>query len=104
MTQFDISNDVLCQNVLVHDEKVTQLVIPESLVPRALHLLNNAPQASQPGRDKTLVMARRKYYWPLMRADITSHFSQCLSCAQAKGNTHTAPIQGTLHLIVLLTQ
>ena len=94
LTQFDISNDVLCRNVLVHDENVTQLMIPESLVPTILHLFHAAPQSGHPGRDKTLVMARRKYYWPRMRADITSHVSHCLSCTQTKGNTHTAPILG----------
>ena len=94
LTQFDISNNVLCRNVLVHDQNVTQLVIPESLVPTVLHLLHDTPQAGHPGRDKTLVMARRKYYWPRMRSDVISHVSHCLSCAQTKGTTHTAPILG----------
>ena len=94
LSQFDISNYVICRNVFVHDETVTQLVIPESLVPTVLHLLHDAPQAGHPGRDKTLVMARHKYYWPRMRADITSHVSQCLSCSETKGNTHIAPILG----------
>ena len=94
LTQFDIYNDVLCRNVLVHDKNVTQLVIPESLISTVLYLLHDLPQAGHPGRDKTLQMARRKYYWPRMRADIISHISHCLSCTQTKGNTHIAPILG----------
>ncbi len=37
-------------------------------------------------------MARTKYYWPTMRLDIEKHIAQCLSCAETKGTTTTAPI------------
>ncbi len=37
-------------------------------------------------------MARAKYYWPTMRLDIEKHIAQCLSCAETKGTTKTAPI------------
>ncbi len=37
-------------------------------------------------------MARAKYYWPTMRLDIEKHIAQCLSCAETKGTTQTAPI------------
>ncbi len=94
LTQFNIFNGVLFRNALVHIENVTQHVIPESLLPTALHRLHEAPEGGQQSRDKTLVMVRRKYYWPHMRADITSHVSHCRSCTQTKVNTHTTPILG----------
>ncbi len=37
-------------------------------------------------------MARQRYYWLKMRIDIINHVAQCLSCAQTKGSTTTAPI------------
>ncbi len=37
-------------------------------------------------------MARAKSYWPTMRLDIDKHIAQCLSCAETKGTTTTAPI------------
>ncbi len=37
-------------------------------------------------------MARAKYHWPTMRLDIEKHIAQCLSCAETKGTTQTAPI------------
>ncbi len=36
-------------------------------------------------------MARAKYYWPTMRLDIEKHIEQCLSCAETKSTTQTAP-------------
>ncbi len=72
--------------------QVTQIVIPSSLVGTVLQLLHNTPEAGHPGRDRTLSMARAKYYWPTMRLDIEKHIEKCLSCAETKGTTTTAPI------------
>ncbi len=72
--------------------QVTQVVIPSSLVGTVLKLLHYNPEAGHPGRDRTLSMARAKYYWPTMRHDIEKHIAQCLSCAETKGTTTTAPI------------
>ncbi len=76
----------------VHDQKITQLVIPDSLVPTVLQVIHEAPQSGHPDCDRSLAMARKRYYCPKMRLDITTHVSQCLSCGQTKGNTYTAPI------------
>ncbi len=37
-------------------------------------------------------MVRARYYWPTLRLDIEKHISQCLSCAETKVTTKTAPI------------
>ncbi len=37
-------------------------------------------------------MACAKYYWPMKCLDIEKHIAQCLSCAETKGTTTTAPI------------
>ncbi len=71
---------------------VTQLVIPVALVGVVLRLLHDTPSASHPGRDRTLAAARSKFYWPTMCIDVEKQSSQCLSCAQTKGTTSTAPI------------
>ncbi len=57
-----------------------------------LKLLHDAASAGHTGRDKTLSMARAKYYWPTLRLDIEKHTGQCLSCAETKGTTRNAPI------------
>ncbi len=73
---------------------MTQLVIPTSVVSTVPQLIHDTPQLGHPGRDKSLVMARKRYYWPTMRLHIMNHVVQCLSCAQTKGTTYmySAPI------------
>ncbi len=87
-----MKEDALYRTETVGETKVTQLVIPSYLVEITLKLLHDAPSAGHPGRDKTLSMARAKYYWPTLRLDIEKHTAQCLSCAETKGTTKTAPI------------
>ncbi len=87
-----MQDDVLCRTVTVSQEAVTQVVIPVALVDVVLQLLHDTPSAGHPGSDRTLAAARNKYYWPTMRIDLEKHISQCLSCAQTKGTTSTAPI------------
>ncbi len=87
-----LQDDVLCCTVTISKDVVTQLVIPVALVNVVLQLLHDTPSAGHPGRDRTLASARNKYYWPTMRIDVKKHISQCLSCAQTKGTTSTAPI------------
>ncbi len=71
--------------------QVSQIVIPSSLVGTVLKLLHDTPEAGHPGGDRTLSMARAKYYWPTMRLDTEKHIAPCLSCFETKGTT-TAPI------------
>ncbi len=78
--------------VTVAKTQVTQTVIPSSLVGTVLKLLHDTTEAGHPGCDRTLFMARAKYYWPTMRLDNEKHIAKCLSCAETKGTTTTAPI------------
>ncbi len=64
---------------------MSQLVIPESYVPTILHLIHNDILAGHPGRERTLIAARKKFFWPTMKIDITDHVSKCVQCAQHKG-------------------
>ncbi len=92
LSAFTLKEDVLCRMGTVAKTQVTQVVIPSSLVGTVLKLLQDTPEAGHPGRDRTLSMARAKYYWPTMRLNIEKHIGQCLSCAETKGTTTTAPI------------
>ncbi len=71
---------------------ITQLVVPVAFVDVVLQLLHDAPSSGHPVRDRTLAVTRSKYYWHTMRIDIEKHVSCCLSYAQTKGTTTTAPI------------
>ncbi len=91
-SDFSLQDDVLCRTVTISQDVVNQLAIPVALVDVVLRLLHAMPSAGHPGHDRTLAAARRKYYWPTMCTDVEKHISQCLSCAQRKGTTSTAPI------------
>ncbi len=90
--QFSLRDDVLCRTVTIAKVVVTQIVIPVAFVDVVLQLLHDTPSSGLPGRDRTLAEARSKHYWPTRRIDTEKHVSCCLSCAQTKGTTTTAPI------------
>ncbi len=92
LSYFTLKEDVRYRTATVGKTKVTQLVIPSSLVETILKLLHDAPAAGHPGHDKTLSMDRAKYYWPTLRLDIEKHIAHYLSCAETRGTTKTAPI------------
>ncbi len=50
-----------------------------------LHLIHNDILAGYPGTERTLIAARKKFFWPTMKIDITDHASKCVQCAQHKG-------------------
>ncbi len=72
LSQFSSVDGLLCHTVSVHEQTVTQLVIP-TLFSSVLQHIHDAPQSSHPGRDKFLTMARKRYYWPTMSLDIINH-------------------------------
>ncbi len=41
--------------------------------------------AGHQGRDKTLALARKKYYWPTLQIDMEAHVAQCIKCDKHKG-------------------
>ncbi len=92
LSAFTFKEDVLCRMGTVAKTQVTQVVIPSFLVGTVSKLLHDIPQADHPGRDRTLSMARAKYYWLTMRLDLEKHIAQFLSCSETKGTTQTAPI------------
>ncbi len=91
-SDFSLQDDFLCRTVTITKDAVAQLVMYVALVDVVLQLLYDTPSAGHPGRDRTLASARITYYWPTMRIDVEKHISQCLSCAQTKGTTSSAPI------------
>lgn len=91
-SQFFLQDDILCRKVTLDGDTVTQIVIPPPLVETVLKLVHDTPHAGHPGRDRTLAAARHKFFWPKLRVDVESYVARCLSCAQTKGNTQTAPI------------
>ncbi len=58
-----------------------------------MHLIHDDILAGHPGKERTLIAARKKFFWPTMKIDINDHVSKCVQCAQHKGTVpKPAPI------------
>ncbi len=53
-------------------------------MPTVLRLVHDIPISDHPRLDKTLALARKRYYWPTLSIDVESHVAQCVTCAQHK--------------------
>ncbi len=88
-----IQDDVLYKSshILSEDESlhhVSQLVIPQTLVPTVLYHIHDSPLAGHPGKDRSFKQAQRSYFWPSMRKDIMRHCLLCVSCAEHRPSFH----------------
>ncbi len=83
---FFLSHDrALCWYWAQKPVPIEQFIIPEKLVPTVLRLVHDVPISGHPGRDKTLTIARKKYYKPTLRSHVESCVTRCITCAQHKG-------------------
>lgn len=59
-----------------------QVVIPQSLQSRVLHMAHHAKAAGHPGGRKLYYTLRRSMYWPTMSMDCYATVRACVSCAR----------------------
>jgi hypothetical protein len=62
--------------------------------------IHDSLMTGHPGRDSTLEMVQRHYWWPRMRHFVNEYVAGCTTCQQNKVNTHptqppTQPIKST---------
>ena len=62
--------------------------------------IHESPMTGHPGRDSTLEMVQRYYWWPRLRHFVYEYVAGCATCQQNKVNTHptkppTQPIKST---------
>ena len=90
---FELKDEILYKiaNVTADDDTsrhVSQLVIPQALIPVFLYHIHDSPLAGHPGKDRSLRQAQRSFFWPSMRKDITHHCLQCRACAEHRPTRH----------------
>ncbi len=61
-------------------ERLSQLMIPLSLVSIIFQHVQDSPHAGYPGRDRCLAQAKRSYFRPTMKKNIFQHCVLCLQC------------------------
>ena len=84
---------LLVDDQLLHyspSENVKQLVVPVLLRSKVLSSLHDS--MAHPGRDKTLSLAKDRFYWPGLHSDVERKVSQCRRCLCRKSPGQNASI------------
>ena len=83
-------DEILFRQITYGEKKITQLVVPSELRSRVMKGIHE--DMGHPGRDKSLELARNRFYWPGMATDIERMVISCRRCICRKGITHKAPL------------
>ena len=83
-TSFFEDEDGILRRRLPFGRKLTPVVLPSTLRPRALRLMHHVPIAGHPGQTRMYANMRRSFYWPHMAVDIFETVKNCASCARER--------------------
>jgi len=75
-------HDGLLRRRVPNEGDAVQIVAPQTLRPRILHMLHNNVLSGHPGQTRMYYAVRRTYYWPQMAADIYATVRNCTTCAR----------------------
>lgn len=77
------SNDIL--------RREGAIVVPEDMALRAeiMSMCHDDPHAGHFGRDRTIDLVKRKYYWHSMRKDVADYVQSCDICQRTKAKRHS---------------
>ncbi|KAF8701279.1 hypothetical protein RHS03_06547, partial [Rhizoctonia solani] len=69
-----------------------RIVVPDvgTLRTDLLCIFHNSPLAGHPGRQRTLELVSRNYYWPGIRADTYWHVDSCKTCQRIRKPKYTS--------------
>ena len=94
--KLELNNDVLYKTSTHDGQRVKQLVLPECFRQVALEGIHN--DIGHPGKEKTLWLARQRYYWPGMEQEVNHHVDSCSRCICSK-----TPVRPAAELVPILT-
>ena len=70
-----LKDGVLYRNVLISDDRKSQLVLPSAHIDTVLQALHD--DMGHPGKDRTLSLLRDRFYWPGMDRSVDNWIKQC---------------------------
>ena len=77
-----VEKGILYRTTAQDGEPVRHLVIPQAF--RQIALKGVHDDVGHPGKDKTLWLARQRFYWPGLESDVNSRTEQCGRCIRRK--------------------
>ena len=75
---FKMNEDGLLCRIMEHE----QIVVPQSLRPRVLHIYHYARLSGHPGGRKLYHAIKRHFYWPALAVDCYATVRRCATCAK----------------------
>ena len=87
---------VLYRITVIDGERRKQLVVPE--VYREVAFLGIHRDTGHPGKEKTLWLARQRYFWPSLEKEVNERIERCPRCIRSK-----TPIEPTAELFPVET-
>lgn len=88
MTRFELKNNVLYRRRQCDNKTVYQLVLPYVLRSSVLSSLHD--EMGHMGMERTLELARARFYWPKMSYDIELKVKTCSRCVKRKSQPEKA--------------
>lgn len=85
------SNQASQRSFLVHDGYIfrdSRLCVPACSL--RVKLVSELHGEGHVGRDRTIDLVQRRFFWPSLRHDVTQHVQRCRICQQSKGTTTDA--------------
>ena len=76
---------VLYRKIKDEEQETDQLVLPTKYKEEVLRGLHN--DVGYPGRERTLKLARERFYWPGMSTDMENWINRCDRCMRRKSST-----------------
>ena len=77
-----IKEGILYRRAIIDDQKVIQLVLPE--VYREVAFQGIHRDTGHPGKEKTLWLARQRFFWPGLEREIVQKVENCPRCIRRK--------------------
>lgn len=88
MSRFEMRDSLLFRKRKSDNKTIYQLVLPQTLRLPVLHSLHD--EMGHLGIERTLELARSRFYWPKMSSDVESKVKKCPRCVKRKSQPERA--------------
>jgi transposase InsO family protein len=85
-----LKRGALYREVTTDGQTTSQLVLPSSLRKEALRGIHD--DVGHPGRDRTMALAKERFWWPGMSRNVEDWVSHCTRCLKRKAAGEKAPL------------